>query len=521
MPINGLSVNTLKKDKNLSGEERIPLYTTTKSRPAAFTTVDDILAKVPAPAPSGVTAINGQTGNLNLASINGVSLLQNIDITLSASVNYANVFFVDPDPLNGNDSTGEVNRFDKPYRTYDAASTAALALSPTISAPALVVLRKGVYVDNMLLKPYVYVNCEEGVVFTNGGFFDDVNTGVCKIYGHACFYSNARALIQQYTTNIYLEFDESIQDATSFLGVIESKILVGYTNAQLHIRCNKLESNCKNGYLVTFRGSTFVTLEVSKHMAGPGKLINLSANSPSSAFVGTAIVKCPKIISDNRTTTYDSRLKVCVLSQASSGTLEIYGDLINNSNTFVYGPGTIYQAACISTLQNPGGIIRVYGNLYANEGFGVYGVSASGNDYMSYDIKGNIFSKYIPVLLLGHGNKIKLEGEVTKVLNDSLAGPCVYAVNSCEVYAKNVLFKNYNTVNSNVIALDAVTTKGYFYNCVAYSSGAGDRFLNDTSVGSFGCNNVKGNVLIGGALGTTLFTPQDYTQVSGLVLPNF
>jgi hypothetical protein len=116
---------------------------------------------------------------------------------------------------------------------------------------------------------------------------------------------------------------------------------------------------------------------------------------------------------------------------------------------------------------------------------------------------------------------LKIEGEITKLLNDAIAAPCIYAINSCEVYAKNVIFKNYNTVNSNVIALDSATTKGYFYNCVAYTLGSGDKFLKDASTGRIGCSNVKGNVALGAVGATADFTPQDYTQVTGLVVPNF
>jgi hypothetical protein len=512
MPINGLSLNTLKKDRSLSGDERIPLYTTTKSKPAAFTTVDDILAKLPPPAPSGVTSIDGQTGDLPLATINGVSLLQNTDIVLGATVTYANVFFVDP--TNGSDSTGLVNRFDKPYLTYNAASTAALALSPTVSTPALVVLRKGIYTANLLLKPYVYVDCEEGVVFTANGFYDDINTVYSRVYGKACFYVNAMPLTQLFGSDIYMEFDECIQEATLFKAAINSSAN-GYVQKTLVV-CNKIESNCKNGYAVTARYAADFTLHVKQWIKGPGSLLN------PKYLTGSMRVYCPKTISDNRTTTLATGFKSCIWNQGSSATciIEIYGDLYNTSNNFTYSPGTNPHQSCASSIQCTGGITRIFGNIYAGDTLGIYTVNAAGNDSMNYDIKGNISSKSVPVLLIGNTNKVKVEGEVNKLLNDAIAMPCIYANNSCEVYVKNTALANYNTVASSILALDS-TAKAYLYNCTAFATAAGDKFLNDTSVGSFGCNNVKGNVAIGGALGTALFTPQDYIQVTGLVLPNF
>jgi hypothetical protein len=514
MPINGILVNTLKKAKSLSGSERIPVYTTTKSKPSNFTTVDDILAKAPAQPTGGVTSINTQTGDLELATVNGASLLQNIDIPAGASLTYANVFFVDP--VNGNNATGEVNRFDKPYLTYASASTAALALAPTQTAPALVVLRKGTYVENMLLKPYVYVKCDKGVVFTINGFYDDVNTVYSKVYGEACFYVNAQPLTQLWGSDIYFEFDECIQEATIFRGVMNCNAN-GYVQKTLVV-CNRLESNCKNGFLITVRNGADAVIHVKQWIKGPGKLVN--------ALYLTNVVKifCPKLINDNRSSPVAVTSKTCINAQSlySTGVLEIYGDLYNTSNNFTYSPGSGAQQACLYSLQCAvGSLIRVFGNIYAGETFGIYTVYSGGTDNVSYDIKGNISSKSIPVCFLGTTNKLKIEGEITKLLNDAIAAPCIYAINSCEVYAKNTHLKNYNTVNSNIVALDAATAKGYFYNCTAYTLGTGDVFLKDASTGVLGCVNTKGNVAIGATGATAAFSPQGYTQVTGAIVPNF
>lgn len=515
MPINGILVNTLKKAKSLSGSERIPVYTTTKSKPSKFTTVDDILAKVPSQTTGAIVdSLDNQTNSLQLATVNGTSLLQNIDIPVSSTLNYANTFFVDP--VNGNDSTGEVNRFDKPYLTYASASSAALALAPTLTSPALVVLRKGIYTDNMLLKPYVYIHCDEGVVFTINGFYDDVNTVYCRVYGKACFYANAQPLWQLWGSDIYFEFDECIQEATLFRGVIGINAN-GYVQKTLVV-CNRLESNCKNGFLITVRNGSEATIHVKQWIKGAGKLINVLYLSNIVKII------CPMILCDNRVTPAAATSKSCIFAQTlySTGVLEVYGNLYNTSNNFAYSPGSPSQQSCIDSLQCvAGSLIRVYGNLYAGETFGIYTVYASGTDNVSYDIKGNISSKSIPVCFLGTTNKLKIEGEIVKLLNDAIAGPCIYAINSCEVYAKNTHLKNYNTVNSGIVALDNVAAKAYFYNCTAYSTGSGDKFLRDTSVGSFGCVNTKGNIPLGAAVATPVFSPQGYTQVTGVTVPNF
>ena len=488
---NFFNLITSRKIKSVPGNsDLIPLGTRDdryagKYQPSAIT-VDDFLASIPMPDPS---------------------------------INYANVVFVDR--TNGDSSIAAVNKFNKPFYNYYAASLAAMSTAPTANAPALVVLRKGVYNENMLLRPNVHVYCEPGVVFTFGGFYDDASTVKSKVFGSACFYVNAVALTQKFASDIYMEFDEIIQEATTFylaIGIVPNAGLTCYT----HIKCNKIESNAKNAIVTTIRGNAFVTMDVSKRMAGPGKVIAIHPNAPSAAFTGKVIITCPEIVCDNRPTTTSPEVKSCLFNQGSLGTVEIHGDLINLSNNFVYSPGSSSQQSCVMSLQSGSSSVnRIFGNLYAGETFGIYTISSFGNDFINVDVQGNISSKSIPVCLLGHGNNVKLEGAVVKNLNNAIALPCVFANNSNTIYAKNTTFKNYNTVSSNIIALDSATAKGYFYNCVAFATTIGDVFLKNTSTGILGCVNVKSNTPIGATAATAAFTPQDFTQVTGLVLPNF
>ena len=525
MPVNGISVNTLKKDKSLSGKERIPVYTTTKSIPTKFTTVDEIVAQAnPQVIVDGTTITgDGTTGN-PLTVPYQTPLVDNVTITGSGTmgdplvavssggtVTYANVFFVDP--TNGSDSTGLINRFDKPYLTYSAASTAALALSPTVSTPALVVLRKGTYTDNMLLRPYVYISCDKGVTFTVNGFYDDINTVYCRIYGEACFYNNAQPLQQNFGSDVYMEFDEAIQEATMFRGLIVNYSTL-YTPKTVVV-CNRLESNCKNGYLITMRYGADATIYVRQWIKGPGKLINTVFLS------GLVKIYCPRTISDNRTSTVATTNKSCVVQQgATTGVLEIYGDLINISNNFSYSPGSAAQQSCLSSLQCSGGITRVFGNIYAGDTFGIYTIVASGSEYMNYDIKGNISSKSIPVCGLGTANKFKVEGEIIKTAEPTIANPCIYLTNNCEFYGKNLLLKNQNTaVVTDIVTLATVNNKAYFYNTEATSNSAG-LFVNSTVGATLGCVATTSDKAIGSTI-VSAFTPQGFQQVAGLTLPNF
>lgn len=437
-----------------------------------------------------------------------------------SNVNYANIFFVDH--TNGDDITGQQNDFTKPYYTIYAALDAAAANSPQPTYPAIVVLRAGNYDENVLLRPNVYIYCDPGVIFNYGGFYDDASTGTSRVYGHACFYESARALSVSYGSDIYMEFDEIIQESSIFVGAIEIKPSTGLTSYTT-IVANKIESNCKNGYVITVRNNAQVVIHAKTQIAGPG--VGLYARPVvqfSDAFTGTVKIFTPKMVADNRTTPAAASNKNCIKQQQGAGTIEIYGDLVNLSNNFTYSPGSAAQQACICTLQNYGGIIKVVGNLIAGDTFGIYSINASGNDYITYDITGNISSKSIPVELLGQTTKVKIEGTVTKVSNPSIPAPCIYAQNACEVYAKNTSFINQNsdisTSNSTII-IGSSTNKFYFYNCIATNSGS-NNFIYTTTTPTVGLLNTYANNAISGSI-TAAFTPQSFTQVSGLVLPNY
>jgi hypothetical protein len=104
----------------------------------------------------------------------------------SAGVNYSNVAFVDPQY--GDDTTGLVGRFDKPFYNVNTARAAVQALGPTPAAPGLVYIRKGEQYSSITLAKDIYIYAEAGVTLYGGLFSYTLNSGdYTKFFGHGEF----------------------------------------------------------------------------------------------------------------------------------------------------------------------------------------------------------------------------------------------------------------------------------------------------------------------------------------------
>jgi hypothetical protein len=104
------------------------------------------------------------------------------------------------DGVNGNNSSGLIGRFDKPFLTLTAARTAAIAATPISTSPVRIVVRPGVYNEKNLLSNYVNWHFESGatVKYTGtaaGGLFDDSVNGANQAVN--CLITGSGTFIQQ------------------------------------------------------------------------------------------------------------------------------------------------------------------------------------------------------------------------------------------------------------------------------------------------------------------------------------
>lgn len=124
------------------------------------------------------------SGNSKYSTIGGSNTIPSLTMPV-----YNTVYVM----KNGNDTTGLVERFDKPFLTINAAMTAALAYftSRTVTNRVRIVVESGTYVENIVLKEFIDFDLGdsviEGYITDNNIDFGVISDGFwhCIIYGKA------------------------------------------------------------------------------------------------------------------------------------------------------------------------------------------------------------------------------------------------------------------------------------------------------------------------------------------------
>ena len=500
IPQNGFLLNDLKKVKNLTGKERIPVYTTTKSVPTKYTTVDEILAEVPVPTP--------QTIETDGVTITGSGTLADPLVAVSASggLNYSNVAFVDKTV--GNDATAVVGDASKPYLNLQTAMNAISALSPTVNAPGLVYARKGVYGGPNTFRNYTYVYCDPGVIFT-GGFVDDVNSGVCKLLGYAKFYNTPTALSIGYSSTVYFEFDELYHYNTgnrSLWGSVEA----GYS-ANVVISCNKYYS-ASLAYDISIRGNINWYMYV-KHEFKAAYSTFFRVTAGGVAFNGTFVLQCPNIILEDggpqgNNSTYKRLFRI--ESTPATSKVIINGSMIDQCTAYYGG-----QHALLTTVSNSAGFyVEINGNQKAGKSLGIYNQDGS-----NIRLNGNITGEVRCLVNTSSGSISVENGKVTKLANASYVNSALYLAGTSKTFLRNCDVESKDT-NANVVDLYAVGTKLYAHNCQLFGTGTGYSIGGNGTAPSVGLINVRANLVKDAAV-TEAYTPAGLTVDTALIVPTF
>lgn len=545
MPQNGFSLNDLKKIKSLTGKERIPVYTTTKSIPTKFTTVDDILAEVDAQVSVDNVTITGlgtdanplvatyQAPEVDGTTVTGTGTVldplvatyqapevDGVTITgtgapgdpLIAStsgggdLNYSSVAFVDR--INGNNATAVAGNASKPFLTVTAAIS-AVSGSATSTAPVLVYLRAGDYPETITLKNHVHVYCEPGVMFTSylSGFIDDTAGTTTKVFGYAKFDLDSKALIVQYASDIQFECDEIYGNSSSYF-IIPVYIGSQTVTPKVRLFANRIYHNGKNGDCISMRYNFDIVINVKNEIRGLNKVLRFFQAT------GKANITCPKIVADasayNNVWTY----KAPIQCQSNTATLRVVvnGDLISESTT--YG-----SQGSIQTYQGSTARIELNGNIYATNSIGVHSQNLSGTDYGTIVVNGNIYSNVVPVaansngIIVVNGNCIKTADVNYLYQAVSLYGgsPSVY-INNGYLYT--------NETNIDCVNIASSTAKLYLYDCKGYNNGTGYFINSAATIPTVGMVNTKANGALSANV-TDSFSPTGFAQITGLVLPIF
>lgn len=361
-------------------------------------TVDDFVASLPAGVQS-VTGLNtDNTDPLNPIveiSVDGVTITG--DGTLGnplvaaggGAVNYANVIFVDS--TNGNDGTGAINDFTKPMSTINGALSLASTLISNFNSRALIYIRKGRYTVGSQFSPtrlYDYVDfySEPGVVISGGyGRISDqnsVNPVTVNFMGYADMLNCDFYIVKASTINI--QVNSITNDTPAFL------VIPASGTANVTIEANKIYSQ-GNGtaYGSTIRNSSNVTVNIKQQYSCTYSLFDIRNHS------GRVVVNAPKLaLATGNPYGYGGNFKQVVIIRANlGGEVIINGDLVNEDTGGYYGG----LSAMITRFQDSWGTLRINGNIYSGNTFGVnaVGSSAASRTIINGDVRTNHLVAYV------------------------------------------------------------------------------------------------------------------------------
>ena len=300
------------------------------------------------------------------------------------AVNYANVFFVDV--TNGDNGTAAQNDFTKPYLQVTTAVYSAAATSPTSTNRALVYVRRGEYTsDNFIeLKNYVDVYCEPGVVFVGTVVTDSGVSVITKWTGKAnftgsIFASNELFRLTGSTSKVYFEFDDLFSNRAA-IGI--------FSGASATIVGRKVFAETFNtSFGITVRGSGTVTINITEEIAAWHQVFAVRA------FSGKLYVTCPRMYVHEGNYTGGDFKQVIAIRDSLGGEVVLNGDLIVNPLAGYYGG----ISGVITRWTDSFGTLRLNGNIFAENQFGVYALGSSGSSrtIINGDVRSNHLCAYV------------------------------------------------------------------------------------------------------------------------------
>lgn len=436
------------------------------------------------------TKQNTAAGVVEAGSGINVGKITNIDGTITYTVssvstgsivNYSNVVFVDR--VNGNDFTGLINRFDKPFLSVSQAINAASSGgSPSATNRALVYVRRGTY-SNASINPqdYIDIYCEPGVVFDGYSSYTHYGSALVstKFLGYARFNTTAIALYMLYgCADFTFEFDEIIAtggaiflDPNPGFGALTGTISGNYVYAGTN----------GTAWGVRISQTTNVVMNISRAIESPHQTILVRY------YYGNMIINCPKI----RLTAgniYGGNYKHAVIAyDPCDGNIEINGD-IEVTDPVYYGG----ISAALTFWSAPILRLRYTGNIIGNVTVGMRGQTSQPNAKIV--AKGNITSDILPIVVTGNG-KYKVSDGVAycKNVTGFLTNPIAYIAGNPTLQINNMELCN-ELDNTSTINLDTTTAKLILNNCVAGNVGAytaGDLVYSAFALNTCYLNNVR------------------------------
>ena len=440
------------------------------------------------------TFTTGATLNGNILQFNRNDLTNaySVDLSsLSSSVNSGNVIYVDA--VNGNNLTGVINDFTKPFSDLWSALNYADTLTRTQNNRLLVYVRRGLYTNQgqMTFRDNVDVYCEPGVVF-NGYFQLRTNVSVnSNFFGYARFdvdfllsWGSSAQFHIIHESFINIEFDRGI-----FIGPLLQTNFDGLNNL-ITLKANYvLSSGFNNGYGVTIRSDSNVNINIKKYESS----YQLFTNQRTGGILNINVDEGYLLDSDPYG--YGGGFKQIFrwdFSRTPRGKTYISGNYFNKVTT---NPSSI-AAGGFRFWSSANADVYFKGSIDAGDTYPAIVMSDGSN---TLTIEGRVVGSRTCISTSGF-NRLFLNNAMLVRRTDAFTSP--FSVGgSSEVYVNNSSY--YSEFFGNLINMDTSTSKLYLNNVIA------EGFVDLTgSTGTF-INNGLNNPTIGI---NNVVTNRDYNQ---------
>jgi hypothetical protein len=413
----------------------------------------------------------------------------------------------------GSDTTGTVDRPDKPFKTIDMAiSGLTSSYTPVLGDPVLVYLRKGLYIDPVYLYNHVNFYCEPDVLFSQNGFTDVKGAVNSSIFGYAKFIGTDENLIPLDVTkssNINFEFSR-IENQSVVLKITNP---IGTSNVNMKGDYISCKSEYSTAILI---GSTNGDVDVSSNVnIRIGEKIKAAYNtiSVTNKFIGTLEVNTPLIECDSDFNVSSAQLDLqhALLVRSASASVRINADLLESSSV---NGGGINSAVYINA-----GTVSIFGNIFGGECPGLYlGDNATAN----VSVTGDITSRKESIINESNNTHFKVKDSLIKTegLGTSTYPIHINAGSMSSTYLYNT--RIYNSLeNSGAILMTSTSSRFGIYNSTAYMAGTSSgNFVYCAGTVSVGIHNTRSNKDNSDSV-EDHFTPSGFIYDQNLYLGDF
>ncbi len=433
-------------------------------------------------SPSDWGATGGNTGILNkptFKTVNGQSIIGTGDISAGGSVNYAYVYFVDY--INGDNSTGAVNDFTKPFATVLAAYNAAYASSPTSNNRALIHVRKGTYNnENLNIVNYIDIYSEAGVTYTGVSMLRDFGVSAeMRFLGHAKFEVTTTSFqivtITGSSTRVAFECDE----IRALGGMFEVQ-----NGASLYFKARRVDADASGFYNSGYcRGGGTIVVEISEEYKTFAQLFKFVQ------FSGKMYATCPRMyLKDGGG--IPANFKQGIMCDANAG-----GEAIINGNLYADPAGTSYygsNSGMITRWNDSWMTLKFTGNIYAENQMPLHAQGSSGasRTIIEGDVRTNLQVAYIAQnsrVVFRNGTLMNWNTEASSVSGQY---PIITVNQSPEVHIENCHLQNLGTGGFAAFNKLSTTSNLNIYNCVYSGQDAVGLFIKNSAAGT-PINNVR------------------------------